>query len=62
MFDPLTVRNERKIDDTIETLMFRTYGPDGKGGFFPLSHPKEDQTKIEIWYQMSAYINEHTTE
>jgi hypothetical protein len=62
MFDPLTLRNERKIDDTIETLMFRTYGPDGKGGFFPLSHPKEDQAKIEIWYQMSAYINERSTE
>ena len=62
MFDPLTVRNERKIDDTIEALMFRTYERDGTGGFFPLKHAKEDQTKIEIWYQMSAYIIENTIE
>ena len=28
------------------------------GGFFPLAFPKEDQTKVEIWYQMSGYLEE----
>lgn len=47
-----------QIDDILERLIWRNYEPDGEGGFFPLSWPEEDQRKVEIWYQMSAYINE----
>jgi hypothetical protein len=57
--DPLTRRKEDRIDDILETLIWRTYSPSGQGGFFPLKRPKEDQTKVEIWYQMSAYILEN---
>lgn len=58
MFDPLTVRNANSIDEIFEALIWRTYSFDGHGGFFPLKQPKEDQTKVEIWYQMNAYVME----
>lgn len=45
-----------KINDTLDRVIERRYGQDGKGGFFPLPNPEEDQRKVEIWYQMSAYI------
>jgi hypothetical protein len=60
MYDPVSKRKAMKIDDILETLLWRTYEYDGIGGFFPLLSTEEDQTKVEIWYQMAAYINEHT--
>lgn len=57
--DPLTNRDEDKIEETLERLIWRQFHPDGQGSFFPLKVAKEDQTKIELWYQMSAYINEN---
>lgn len=56
--DPLTRRNLERIDEILEALIWRTYERNGQGGFFPLIFPKEDQTKIEIWYQLNAYVNE----
>jgi hypothetical protein len=58
MFDPLTDQKREKIEEILEALIWRTYKYDGQGGFFPLNYPKEDQTKVEIWYQMNAYVNE----
>jgi hypothetical protein len=58
MSDPLTKRKVRKVDDILDTVIWRTYNPDGTGGFFPLAWPDEDQTKKELWYQMAAYIDE----
>ena len=58
MHDPISTRKARKTDEILETLIWRRYEPDGQGGFFPLAFPEEDQTKLEIWYQMSAYISE----
>jgi hypothetical protein len=58
MVDPLTRRKQRKIEEAVDTLVWRTYDENGRGGFFPLEVPKEDQTKVEVWYQMSAWINE----
>jgi hypothetical protein len=48
--------HEKEIDDILTRLIERTYKPNGEGGFFPLPQTDEDQTKVEIWYQMSAYI------
>lgn len=48
-----------QMQHTMERLVWRTYEPDGSGGFFPLRHPKGDQRKVEIWDQMTAYINEN---
>jgi hypothetical protein len=57
--DPLTGRKLKRVDDILYKLIWRTYEPNGEGGFFPLREPKEDQTKLEIWHQMSAYIIEN---
>ncbi len=47
-----------EIDDILERLVWRQYGPDGQGGFFPLAWPEEDQREVELWYQMAAYLAE----
>lgn len=49
----------RLVIDTIEVVNRRTYRPDGQGGLFPLHAPGKDQRKVEIWYQMSAYLLEN---
>lgn len=51
-------RRAERIDEVLEALIWRTYAPDGVGGFFPLAWPEQDQRKVEIWYQMCAYIDE----
>lgn len=56
--DPWTAQKARSVEDILEALVWRTYRPDGRGGFFPLDAPQEDQTKVEIWYQMNAYVME----
>jgi hypothetical protein len=56
--DPITEAQVNRIENTLEGLVWRTYQPDGRGGFFPLKHPAKDQTKIEIWFQMNAYVIE----
>ena len=48
-----------EIDDTLERLVWRTYEPDGVGGFFPLAWPEQDQRKVELWYQLGAYLAEN---
>lgn len=57
-YDPLSPYSAAKVNDTLETVVWRTYKPNGLGGFFPLRHPSEDQTKVEIWYQLNAYVIE----
>jgi hypothetical protein len=56
--DPFSQGRADRVDETLETLIWRTYQRDGKGGFFPLTQSIEDQTKIDIWRQMNAYVNE----
>jgi hypothetical protein len=56
--DPISQRKTQQVDEILYALIWRTYYPDGTGGFFPLTWPKEDQTKVEIWYQMHAYVKE----
>jgi hypothetical protein len=48
----------RQVEEILHTLIWRTYDPDGTGGFFPLTRPQFDQRTIEIWYQMNAYSME----
>jgi hypothetical protein len=57
-FDPFTKGRAERVDETLETLIWRTYQRDGKGGFFPLNQALEDQTKVDIWNQMNMYVNE----
>jgi hypothetical protein len=56
--DPLTVEKRARVNDILDALIWRTYQRDGRGGFFPLNHPEEDQTKVEIWFQMNKYVME----
>lgn len=56
--DPLTRHKHRKAQEIMNKCISRQYLPDGTGGFFPLAWPDDDQTKIELWYQMHAYVAE----
>ena len=47
---------ERYVDLVLDRIIWRTYSPDGQGGLFPLESTDKDQRKIEIWYQLSAYL------
>lgn len=58
MFDPLSDDNIERIDEILDAVVWRTYRRDGQGGFFPLKNAVDDQTKIEIWYQLNAYVME----
>jgi hypothetical protein len=56
--DPLVGAKAIRVEETLYALIWRTYDRDGQGGFFPLNNTVDDQTKVEIWYQMHAYVNE----
>lgn len=58
MIDPLSPGQMNRVDLILESVVWRTYREDGRGGFFPLKNPQKDQTKVEIWYQMNTYLIE----
>lgn len=49
----------RYVDRTIERMVQRGYKRNGEGGLFPLHHAREDQRRVEIWYQMHAFLLEN---
>jgi hypothetical protein len=49
----------RKVAEVIDILIWRTYRDDGRGGMFPLRRPAQDQTKVELWYQLNEYLVEN---
>lgn len=49
---------EDRVDEVLDTVIWRRYRPDGVGGLFPLLRAREDQTRVEIWYQLNAYLLE----
>lgn len=51
-------RQAQVIDEVLDRVIWRTYDANGHGGLFPLTNPKEDQTKVELWYQVNAYLLE----
>lgn len=54
-----TVDDYDACNTQIDIFLERTYNPDGSnGGLFPLLHPSKDQRRVEIWYQMSEYLQE----
>lgn len=58
MPDPVSRRKMAKADDILEALIWRNYSPDGAGSFFPLAWPPDDMRRVEVWYQMHAWIME----
>lgn len=55
--DTRQLRTER-IEHILTRLMKRTYKPNGDGGFFPLKRPAQNQTGVELWYQLAYYVLE----
>lgn len=51
------IKND-EIDKILDRLIWRTYNSDGTGGLFPLNKARKDQRKVELWYQMCAYVLE----
>jgi len=45
--------------ECVKNMLARDYDADGNGGLFPLKNPKKDQRRIEIYYQMNAYVLEN---
>lgn len=49
----------KNVDKILKKFLMRRYSKNGNGGLFPILYPSEDQRKLEIWYQMNAYLNEN---
>lgn len=56
--DIYTPQIERKVRHTLDRVIYRKYAYDGGGGLFPLHNPWMDQRKVELWYQLNAYLME----
>lgn len=50
----------QKIHDIVYFWMERQFGRDGRGSPFPLRCTKKNQKRVELWYQMHAYLEENT--
>jgi len=50
--------NPEYVDMVISRLLLREYGPHGEGGLFTVRKRSEDLRDIDIWYQMSWYLDE----
>lgn len=50
--------DEIRIRDILHTFVWRMYDPSGYGGLFPMRWPKQDQRKVEIWYQFCEYLDD----
>lgn len=48
----------RKAEEVLDRVIWRTYAPDGSGGLFPLRNARQDQTQVELWSQLNAYVLE----
>lgn len=53
-----TPRGQDEVYHILRKWRMREYGKDGKGSPFPISETSINQTKTEIWYQMSHYLVE----
>lgn len=47
-----------EITEKVNRVIWRTYKRNGIGGLFPLRRTRQDQTELEIWYQLNAYLIE----
>ncbi len=50
---------EGRVSHKLALFLRRYYAKTGEGGLFPLKNTNVDQRKVEIWYQMNAYIDEN---
>ena len=47
-----------EVHNIVMKMLERRYDTAGNGGLFPIKKPSKDQRRVEIWYQMSAWVNE----
>ena len=53
--------SQMAVESIVMNLINREYAPDGtNGGLFPLLRPGTDQRKVEICYQMNAFLLENS--
>lgn len=57
--DFVDLHGTARVNHIINIVLERSYKKNGEGGLFPLKKPKKDQRKVEIWYQMCAYLLEN---
>lgn len=48
------------VDEVIARLLNRNYEPDGRGGLFTVKHCAHDMRTVEIWCQLSWYLDSIT--
>lgn len=56
--DIFEISIQEEVEEVLARVNNRTYMRDGSGGLFPLQKAKEDQRKVELWTQLSAYLLE----
>lgn len=49
----------KEVNIILDRFLDRSYKRNGVGGIFPVKTSRVDQREIEIWYQMSAYLEEN---
>lgn len=54
----ISKRDIPEIEEILYVFIWRTYDAYGDGGLFPLRTPKEDQRKVELWYQFFEYLED----
>ena len=46
------------VNNALERVISRSYDSKGTGGLFPLKETTENQQRVELWYQLNAYLLE----
>lgn len=46
------------VEELTSMVIWRTYDRLGHGGLFPLRESRHDQRRVEIWYQLSEYLQQ----
>jgi hypothetical protein len=59
VFDKKVLGDWCSVEQILNKIIDRSYNRSGKGGLFPLRFAKKDQRKVELWYQMCAYLLEN---
>lgn len=49
---------DEAVEEALNRVNDRTYMRNGDGGLFPLAVAHKDQRRVELWYQLAAYILE----
>lgn len=45
------------VEECLTRFLNREYERNGKGGLFTVKGTRRDMRKMEIWYQLNAYLN-----